>query len=139
MKVPAVSGVTFTSMVWPAGISSSSLSGRRKKPCVTSSLWRRSLTVSPFLSVIRSGLKAKRFAVISTTGRLSAWAVIVPERAASTEKHNAVTKINAGLLRNIFPLSIFELRSDKRLPQELLHAINSAEFAGREFDILDRQ
>src|ERR1051326_8524002 len=122
-------------MVWPAGISSSNLSGRRKKPCVTSSLWIRSLTASPFLIVIRSGLKAKRFAVISTTGRSPAWAVLVPERAASAEKHNTVTEIDASLLRNIFPLSIFELRSDERLPQELLHAIDSAEFTGRKFNI----
>src|ERR1051326_1360636 len=139
MKVPAVSGVTVTSMVWPAGISSSSLSGRRKKPCVTSSLWIRSLTVSPFLSVIRLGMKAKRFAVISTTGRSPACAVLVPERAASAERHNTVTKIPATLLRNIIPLSFVELRSDEQLPQELLHAIDSAEFAGREFDVFDRK
>src|SRR5690242_10527690 len=67
VKVPAVWGVRVTSFVCPGSITSSIFRVRMKKPCVTSSLCRRRVTVSPFLRVMLLGANANRLAVISIT------------------------------------------------------------------------
>ena len=62
----------MTSTVWPAGISSSSFKRPEKESVGHVFAMKRSFTVCPFFSVILSGLKANRLAVISTTGTSSA-------------------------------------------------------------------
>src|SRR5271163_5323598 len=78
VKSPAVSGVTTTSVVLPAAISVSTLSGFDMKPCTRSVLVSRRITGSPFLRVISLGVNSNFFAVISMTfGLTSALATLV--------------------------------------------------------------
>src|SRR5271155_5090824 len=128
VNVPAVCGVMLTSTVCPAGMSWSSLSARTKIPCVTSSLFNTSFTVSPFFNVTSAGTKAKRFAVmLMVRGPESAW--VVGAVCACTGKGRAVvlakptatamTNIDVAILPVILQLSCF---------QDLLNAFGAAEF-----------
>src|SRR5258708_18403510 len=67
VKSPALSGVTAMSVVLPAAISVSILSGFDMKPCTRSELVSLRIVGSPFLSVIWLGENSNFFALISIT------------------------------------------------------------------------
>src|ERR1700688_34352 len=103
VKSPAVSGVTAISVVLPAAISVSILSGFDIKPCTRSELLSLKITGSPFLSVISAGVNSNFFALISTTlgvGSVAAFAaccafakLIAGGTKASPSSHTPASRI----------------------------------------------
>src|SRR5713101_6743495 len=103
VKSPALSGVTATSVVLPAAISVSILSGFDMKPCTRSELVSLKITGSPFLSVISLGENSNFFALISTTlgvGSVAAFAaccarakLIAGGTKASPSSHTPASRI----------------------------------------------
>ena len=94
----------------------------------------------PFVSVILSGEKAKRLAVMSMTGMSPALGRVAPVKKASAEKQTVVVKVSRNsFIRVISPLLAFSGRLNIWGSQELLHSVDPAEFASRQFDVIDRQ
>src|ERR1700682_1941647 len=111
VKSPAVSGVTTTSVVLPAAISVSTLSGLDMKPWTRSVLVNRRITGSPFLRVISLGVNSNFLAVISITfGLTSALATLVFEvTTASAIPHAAARSAIVTVLLLMCILFIFLL------------------------------
>src|SRR5689334_21696462 len=127
----------MTSVTCPGSISSSIFRARMKKPCVTSSVLRRNLTVSPRLMVIWFGANSNRLAVISMTrGLLTVGGLTGPAAVADVPISAAASKDTPSFRHEdcfiIVPLKRWGF-------QKLMNAVNSSKFAGGEFDIFNTQ
>src|SRR5271154_2262984 len=142
VKLPAVSGVTATSVVLPTGISVSNLSCFDMKPCTRSLVVRRRITGSPFLSVISFGVNSNFFAVISITFGLSLARVrlVIAGTPTSPISHTPASRIVLMILLIvvvfIFLLVLCVIGS---VLEQLVHSDRAREFGRRQLHFLDLQ
>src|SRR5271168_4370236 len=125
VKSPAVSGVTATSVVLPAAISVSTLSGFDMKPCTRSVLVSRRITGSPFLRMISLGVNSNFFAVISIIfGLTSALATLVFGTADSAIAHPTARNVAVTILFLVIVVFIllFVLSVVAAVFEDLIHS-----------------
>src|ERR1700735_1384249 len=142
VKLPAVSGVTATSVVLPAGISVSTLSGFDMKPCTRSVVVRRRITGSPFLSVISLGVNSNFFAVISITLGLSLARVRLVSAGTPTSRiaHTPASRIVLMiLLIAVFFILLLVLSVCAAVFEHLIHSDSARELSRCELDFLELQ
>src|SRR5208283_353830 len=142
VKLPAVSGVTSTSVVLPTGISVSNLSGFDMKPCTRSLVVRRRITGSPFLSVISLGVNSNFLAVISITLGLSLARdrLVIAGTPTSPISHTPASRIVLTILLivDVFIL-LLVLSVGAAVFEHLIHSDRARELGRCEFDFLDLQ
>src|ERR1700683_412113 len=142
VKLPAVSGVTVTSVVLPGGISVSNLNGFDMKPCTRSLVVRRRITGSPFLSVISLGVNSNFFAVISITLGLSLARVRLVSAGTPTSpiSHTPASRIvRTILLIAVFFIFLLVLSVCAAVFEHLIHSNRAREIGACELDFLELQ
>src|SRR5271163_1707036 len=142
VKLPAVSGVTATSVVLPAGISVSTLSCFDMNPCTRSLVVRRRITGSPFLSVISFGVNSNFFAVISITFGLSLARdrLVIAGTPTSPTSHTPASRIVLMiLLIVVFFIFLLVFSVCAAVFEHLIHSDGARELGRRELDFLDLQ
>src|SRR6201993_4334094 len=143
VKLPALAGVTLTSVVLSGEISVSILNGLDMKPCTRSVLVSLKITGSPFLSVISLGVNWNLFALISITFGLTAALarLVFGATAANVIPHAAAKSVAATILcLNILGfIVLLVVCVSASMFEHLIHPDRTRILGPRELHFLDLQ
>src|SRR5579872_4143712 len=143
VKLPALAGVTLTSVVLSGEISVSILNGLDMKPCTRSVLVSLKITGSPFLSVISLGVNWNLFALISITFGLTAALarLVFGATAANVIPHAAAKSVVVTILFLVIVVFIvlLVLCVSASVFEHLVHSDGARVFGRRELHFLDPQ